>query len=306
MLSVRMNVSKLLSCVAICALFGSVAIVAGNGSTPNGKPFVKINDQLIEVSGAVTSVQTQVDLLVTQVDTIEGRVVALETAVSDIEANNVMLEAMISQNTTDIASINQAVLDLQAENVILQAQVDANSGDIQTDQAQIAANSTQIASLQTAIIALENGSIAADANLQTLINNNLALITAMQGEIDLINSSLALKQNIIEGTCPDGEAVIAIGENSITCGEIDGGSSTISVSRTSTYTGLSPNQSKTLYAYCPWPSRVTGGGFQLNHSGIVITKSYALGQSTWQVEAVNKSGVNNVGFYSLATCLHVN
>lgn len=254
------NLSRLFTGIIICVAIGNVTAVVADGSSPNGKPFVKINNELIEVTGAITSLQDQVDMLINRVDTVEERALSLETAVADIMANNIILETLISQNTTDISTIAQTITNLESDNQALLSQINDNTVDIQIAQAKIAANEALILSLQTAIFNLENGSITADADLQAQINNNLALITIMEGEINLINESLALKQNIITGTCPDGQAVTAVTDDSITCTTLESSTGITSYYRTS-YIDFAGIGDKGMSLQCLSGSVVTGGGY---------------------------------------------
>ena len=69
---------KLIKLAGVAAVIGaaSVAQAAGNGSTPNGKPFIAINDQIIEVKGAISSIEDQLAELVAQASSLEDRVAA--------------------------------------------------------------------------------------------------------------------------------------------------------------------------------------------------------------------------------------
>jgi len=307
------NVSKILMGVAVCSVLGSVTLMAGSHNKHNkhrkGKPFVKINEQLVEISGAITSLQDQVDLLVARVDTVEQRAAALEVAVADMEANNAVLEAMISQNATDITSVNQAISTLQADNAALQLQVDANDGDIQSANDTIAANAALILALQSAIIELENGSVAADADLQVMIESNQALIITMQGEIDSINQGLALKQNIIAGTCPNGEAVIGVGENSISCGTVGGTAGSISVYTTLSYDTIDIpiyDNAQGAKAICQDGDLLIGGGFLASEMNVYYNGPDPEGSIPgWYVVANNPNSYSN-DIYAIAQCMRIN
>lgn len=129
-----MKLSVKLTAVIFSTLLSSPAIAAGNGSSPNGKPFVAINDQIIEAKGAISSIEDQLDGLIGQVDSIDARLSASELAVDNLYLENDMLQAMVDQNATDIGAIETGSLARDAD---LQGQIDTNLGLIQALQAEI-------------------------------------------------------------------------------------------------------------------------------------------------------------------------
>jgi hypothetical protein len=65
-----------------------------------------------------------------------------------------------------------------------------------------------------------------DGNLQGQIDNNLELIEIMQSKLVALDEELEIKQNIIDGKCPDGSAIIEVRENGgVVCGSSGGGTS---------------------------------------------------------------------------------
>lgn len=207
----------------------------------------------MEVQSAITSLQDQVDLLVARVDTVEERVGANENAIAALQNQNVALEALVQQNLTDIASIEAEIDALSDANAVLQTQIDAYSGDITTLQGQLAANEAMIATLQQAILVAQTDLISLESSLQKQIEKNSNLITVLQDEIDIINANLALKQNLVNGTCPNGEAMVEIlADGSVVCDAI-GGATTGQLLSVQALRSVSvpSNATRTLNVSCP-------------------------------------------------------
>ena len=85
-----------------------------------------------------------------QVDTIEDRVGANETAIADLVATNATLQMQIDANAADVASLEAQIPSLEAANADLQNQIDT-LGDV-------------------------------DGALQDQIDNNSALLTRMRSQ----------------------------------------------------------------------------------------------------------------------------
>ena len=250
--------------LAISAVLFSTTLAAGSGNSPKGKPFIAINDQIVEVEGAISSLQDQIEILVGHVDTIEQRVTANEAAIASLQNQNAILNALTQQNLSDIASIEGEILLLQQTNADLQTMIATNSDDITTLQGEVAANDAMIATLQSSILLVSNDLISLETSLQSQIEHNETLIVAIQDELDIINSELALKQNIINGTCPDGSAMQQILlDGSVIC-EGTGGTSgqlqTTTSYQHSYYT--SPGQTTSVLATCPTGYVATSAGFE--------------------------------------------
>jgi hypothetical protein len=247
---------NLLRSVLIVLLSSTIGITAvhaaGKGGKRHGKRFHAIKNALVEVRGAITSLQDQIDLLVARVDTVEERVGANEDAIASLQSQNAALDALVQQNLTDIASIETEIGMLQNANAVLQAQLDAYSGDMATLQGQLADNEAMIATLQQAIVMAQTDLISLESSLQKQVEKNLNLITVLQDEIDVINANLVLKQNLVNGTCPNGEAMVEIlADGSVVCDAV-GGAATGQLHSVQTLRSVSvpSNATRTLNAYC--------------------------------------------------------
>jgi peptidoglycan hydrolase CwlO-like protein len=225
----------------------------GKGGTPNGRPFIELEGQIIEVVGEMSTIQDQVDSLVEKVNTLEERIIANENAIVSIEDQNIALQVQIDNFATDIASLQGQIDNLDAENLILQGQIDANEGDIDTIQQQINTNNGLIASLTQNI-----NNVGSD--LQAQIDNNILLITALETEIDIVNYILTEKQTIISGSCIAGQSIRQVNPDGSTVCEIDNVVSDIVTAQVNSYNVVQPSEQLTVDLSCPDGYTVTSGG----------------------------------------------
>ena len=269
---------KSISLAAAVLVISSNVNAVGSGSNPKGKPFIAINDQIIEVEGAISSLQEQVDLLVGRVDSIGERVTANEGAIATLQSQNVTLNTLVQQSLSDIASIDTKILLLQGANTDLEAMIAANSGDILALRSDIDANDAMINTLQSAILMVQSDIISLESSLQLQIDNNMTLISAIQNELDSINSILAIKQNLINGACPDGSAIQEVqNDGSVICEGVAAQSGQLeSIYVIQNTSEAMPGETVQVWNYCPsnegWVA--TGAGYH-TYNGWVVSSSYA-------------------------------
>jgi peptidoglycan hydrolase CwlO-like protein len=297
--------------VALCS-----AVFAGNktnkGASPNGKPFVEIEGQIIEVEGKVATLMDQVDSIIGRVDSIEDRLSADEAAILVLQSTSDSLQAQIFANANDIASLQDEVTNLESANADLQVQI-YDLGDADgTLQSKIDDNAILLTTLNQSISDIS-------ISLQDQIDNNARLIGLLQSEIVLINESLAMKQMIVSGSCPSGQAIREIQDDGSVVCEVDdvaSGPGTISQVRVYNYSYVASNRSGRAYADCPSGYLLTGGGAggYFGFRGYVHSRpGWQSGPSEWTSPAFHQRWIAEVSFpyyssdvHAYALCIKLN
>jgi len=296
---------------ALRLLFLFTALVPGllfagsntnKGANPNGKPFVELGGQIVEIEGEISSLQDQIDALVGRVNSIEAEQTALANAIVSLGAENVSLQAQIDANTADVDALEGQISNINSQILDLQAQIDANGDADGVLQAQVGDLETQATTLALAIDTLEG-------DLRASIENNTDLINAMQDRIENIEYALTMKQNVINGLCSDGSSIRQVHpDGSVECEVDDVGSVTagISVTRTERVSNIDASRNLYVRTYCYDGHTPVSAGFTKLASNIEIVQSYvnpviqsyAFGHffnaNTYQVQIV-----------TYATCLRV-
>jgi len=248
---------KKLLLALIATTFVSSTVNAKNG-TPKGRPFVAIDDQIVEISGAVSSLQEQIDVLVEHVDTVEERVDANEDALGILDDENSILETLIDQNATDIETIQALITELDASNQTLA---------IEANTAAIAANESLIQTLQAALVAVDQNQVILSADLQSQIDNNLQLITLLQQETQFLNQAIATKQGLMNGTCPDGSAVTEITQDgNFVCTQLVSSGTGSDVKYVEVFQQVGAGQWGSLFAYCDTGYTAVSGSMNMGSS----------------------------------------
>jgi peptidoglycan hydrolase CwlO-like protein len=305
-------------CAVVSMTIGVPSVQAG--SNPKGKPFVAINDQIVEVKGSVSSLQEQIELLTGRVDTMEERLVADEAAVATVNAQIAAVQALVDNSLTNISDIQAEITLVQNDNANLNAQIAAlavNDPAIDALQAEVNANASMIATLEGSMLMVQEGTISLETSLQSQIDSNTGLISALQAEIETINENIALKQNLIDGVCPDGSAVQQINaDGSLVCGEAGGGTSgqleTVYVWTSSSLQNgdqpTPPGGKATVAPVCPQGWTIAGAGYNaasgwnLNASYTVVNPENGNNYSITQGFNENTFAAKLVG---VSTCIRI-
>lgn len=258
--------------------FMPTTALAGNAK---GKPFVALEGKIVEVQGAISTLEDQVSELIGQVNTIEARLVANEQAISDLNVENEALNILIAGAYTSLDDIN---LEISA----LSVNFDTNAGLIST--------------LQSTVASIEAGQIDLAENLQDQIDNNMSLIGVLEDNIVAINKYMSMDQHITEGTCPDGLYVVGHTADSLSCASVDGGGSSSTISGYYKY-ARSKAYEREMKVYCNHPADIrTGGGFDAISFSHTVKRSSPEGANGW---TVGLSG-NSRDVQAYVVCLRVN
>lgn len=242
---------------------------AGKGALPSGKPFIQINDQIVEVKSSIATLESQIEALfgkvtnlednvkahelaimllrqqdtflaglidanknsidgvLSEIDALKSRQVQLETAIATnggdiedlkIELTNVktkivVLEEGLASVSTESTSLKQKIADLEASNQSLQSQIDAN-GDSLGDLADaISSNNLEILRLSNELLRL--------APLEDIVALNTERLDDYAIKLAALEESIKIKQNILSGTCPEGETLVGFEEGSLLCKVVD-------------------------------------------------------------------------------------
>lgn len=169
---------------------------------------------------------------------------------------------------------------VQTQVVSLQGQIDTLVGQVSSLEERMSASEQALVALKQEAASLQEQIYANDGDitqLQVQLANNTALIATLETQIANMHDLLALKQNVIDGTCPEGESIRQVNEDgSVACEVDDSGATGISAVTVYKYGGVVQH----MYTNCPTGYIVTGGG---NSTTLGAMSSYPQGNG-WYVD----------------------
>lgn len=199
-----MEVKFLIGVLAL-VLTSTIAMASGKGNggtTPQGKPFIVINDKIQVIESVQLTIQDQIDELVGVVDTLEDRLYATESAITALQSEDIALHALIDAHDGNIDDLVAEIARLDAENIVLNAAI-ADGDSVLQDQVDI--NYSLISALQIAVgaqgalqlqiddlvainVTLQAAIDSGDSTLQFQIDANVGLIDGLQNQIDALGT----------------------------------------------------------------------------------------------------------------------
>lgn len=205
------NLYIALLAIFLVGIFTTSKVSAAKGNTPNGKPFIELNGQIIEVEGEISSLQDQMESLIGRVESIEDGLTAYSNAITELQNQNTVLSEQILLNGGEINALQETVATIENELLLLKQELE-NLND--TDETLL----NLINEKESMITALNQSISNLSTSLQSQIDNNLNLIEMMQLQIEELETQISLKQNIITGSCAEGESLLSIEEDgSVVC-----------------------------------------------------------------------------------------
>ncbi len=201
------------------------------GGTPKGKPFVQLGNQIIELQGQLEqTIEQQVEQLTTvaitadKVATLEGtvlsledRVLSLEDRVATAETNLSLLNTKATNQEDQITQLINGALAHGVDILALQNKLITVNQQIATLETEVGDHAAEIAALQlqaTSLTAQIETNAAGLTALQAGLEETNELIDALEAELAELQLVLETKQNIINHTCPVGQAVVGISPDS--------------------------------------------------------------------------------------------
>jgi hypothetical protein len=183
---------------------------AASGGSPNGKPFVEINGQIAEVQGQIATLEQRMDNLLARVVLNESRLDGINAGIALLQAETAELERWLTDVEAGLTSVQDLVSNLEAEQAELQAELD-EFGDLTGELSlEIEANSMLISSLEA--------STADDiSGLLTLIMQNQETINHLTSAQRSLEEQVALKQNLLNGTCAEGLVFKGFEDGTLVC-----------------------------------------------------------------------------------------
>ena len=179
------------------AAFVATTAFAGQGGVPNGKPFVALQNQIVEVQGAVTDITDTAALLVESVETIEAEVEANQEAIATLEATTAALESQIDASADSVNDVLEAIAALQADNIALNQELLELGGQDDVLEGLIADNSAQILALQSSLQGEISSIMAEIATLNDAKSQLEASLAAMQASITNLESEVSSNSSTI-------------------------------------------------------------------------------------------------------------
>jgi multidrug efflux pump subunit AcrA (membrane-fusion protein) len=205
-------------------------------------------------------------------------------------------------NGVPFLQLNSQMSELQEKTSTLQDQIDSLVAHVDTIEERISADEAAIASLQQQNAQLQAMSdLGADLQNQMADNNNI--IQNLQEDIANIQQLLSMKQMIISGSCPTGQAIRQVNsDGSVVC-VVPGGASGIELVVVYQYNYANPLTSNYVTASCPAGYSMSGGGFYAYGQDVFSSHgNTAPWNNTWTVQAQNPE--NSLSYlYAYANCI---
>ena len=182
------------------------ALAAASGSSPKGKPFVEINGQIAEVKGQIATLDQRMNNLLSRVSLNESRLDGVNDAIAWLQKHNAELVQLMSELDSGLSSVEEVVAAIEAESAIFQAELDSYGEALDELESEIALN-------QEVIDVLNLSLVEGLRVIQERLDDNEVMLSELFFIADEFQEQLALKQNMISGTCAENERLTSIEED---------------------------------------------------------------------------------------------
>ena len=316
----------------------------------------QVQTQVDQLRDDYNALRSDLTLLINRVDTIEQKQERIIQAIQTLQAKDADLQAQIDTINTDMATMQEQIsansdaiaqlrtqvaalellradiIALQAEDAILHTLISTNTGNIEHLNNQLQSNLLRIEALElevakipdleTEIFSLENDIATLEdrvnmiPELERLMIENRDAISDLEVRLSHLEDLVAFKQNVVNGSCPAGQAMAAVNpDGSVVCTPVNGGAGSLDILITYNYAETNDRTTATLTAAatCPADYLAVGGSY-LNDSEqnsgpwkyftSKISETKIVGNA-WHVTASRTNTGENVHLFvgAAATCL---
>jgi len=180
--------------------------LAASGGSPNGKPFVEINGQIAEVKGLIATMEQRMESLLSRVAANELRIDGVDDAVAWLQNQNSELIQTMSDLDSGLTTIQESVAALEADSSNLRAELESYGDYLNELESKIANNQEMIDLLNLSLVEGLNV-------IEERLAENELMMLELSALAEDIQGQLALKQNLISGTCFEDERLVSIEED---------------------------------------------------------------------------------------------
>ena len=204
-----MGVLRLMTFITLCFL-PNAALLAASGGTPKGKPFVELQNQ-------IRSLEERVDSLLTRIVANESRLDGIDASIALIEQENTDLQQQLSDLVAGLTTVEDTIAQLEAEVAALQS-------ELQTHDDQFGEIESEIARLDELIALFTLAQAEGFSVIEARLAENEEILFELSLMIEDAQNQLALKQNLISGSCAEDEKLVTIeADGSLVCDTMSSG-----------------------------------------------------------------------------------
>ncbi|MDC1299477.1 hypothetical protein N8Z64_07970, partial [Pseudomonadales bacterium] len=163
----------------------------------------------------IATLEQRMDNLLSRVSLNESRLDGVDAAIAWLQKQNSELAQVMSDLDAGLASAEDIVASMKAENAVFQTELDSFGDYFYELEGEIALNEEMIDVLNLSLV--ESVRV-----IEERLNENDFMLSELYFIAEDVQNQLALKQNVISGSCFENERLVSIEENgSLICETID-------------------------------------------------------------------------------------